>query len=58
MSIHRGATKLLAALTMALGVALIAATLAQGGGTLGILIGVLFLVAGAGRLYLARGVGR
>jgi hypothetical protein len=36
-------------------VALIAATLAHGGGGLGILLGVLFLAAGAGRLYLMRG---
>jgi len=55
MSLHRGATRLLAALTMALGVALIVATLAQGGGVLGIVLGLLFLVAGAGRFYLARG---
>jgi hypothetical protein len=39
---------------MALGVALIAVTLAHGGGTVGILLGVLFLAAGAGRLVLLR----
>jgi hypothetical protein len=55
MSLHRGATRLLAAVTMALGVALIAATVAQGGGFLGIMLGILFLAAGAGRFYLARG---
>jgi hypothetical protein len=55
MGLHRGATRLLAGLTMALGVALIAATVAQGGGFLGIMLGLLFLVAGAGRFYLARG---
>ena len=55
MSLHRGATRLLAALTMALGVALIAVTIAHGGGFLGIMLGVLFLAAGAGRLYLVRG---
>lgn len=53
MSLHRGATRVLAVLTMALGVALIAATFAHGGG-IGILIGLLFVVAGAGRLYLSR----
>jgi len=55
MSLHRGATRLLALLTMALGVALIAATVAQGGGFLGIMLGLLFIAAGAGRFYLARG---
>ena len=55
MSLRGGATRLLAALTMALGVALIAATVAQGGGFLGIMLGVLFLAAGAGRFYLVRG---
>jgi hypothetical protein len=55
MNIHRGATRLLAGLTVALGVALIAATIAQGGGFVGIMLGLLFLAAGAGRLYLVRG---
>ena len=55
MSGYRGATLVLAALTMGLGVALIAVTLAQGGGEIGIMLGLLFLAAGAGRLYLARG---
>jgi hypothetical protein len=54
MSAYRVGTLVLASLTMALGVALIAATVAHGGG-IGILIGLLFVVAGAGRLYLARG---
>ena len=54
MSIRRGATLLLAALTMALGVALLAVTIAHGGGFLGIMLGLLFLAAGAGRFYLAR----
>jgi hypothetical protein len=55
MNIHRGATRLLAGLTVVLGVALIAATIAQGGGFVGIMLGLLFLAAGAGRLYLVRG---
>ena len=50
-----GARLMLALLTMGLGVALVATTLARGGGGLGILLGLLFLVAGGGRLYLARG---
>ena len=52
---HRRATLVLSSLTMALGVALVTATLAQGSGGVGILIGLLFVAAGAGRLYLARG---
>jgi hypothetical protein len=40
-----------------IGVALLVSTLARGGGplALGVLLGVLFVLAGAGRLYLARG---
>jgi hypothetical protein len=40
-----------------IGVALLVSTLARGGGPLavGVLLGVLFVLAGAGRLYLARG---
>jgi hypothetical protein len=40
-----------------IGVALLISTLARGGGPLaiGVLLGVLFVLAGAGRLYLARG---
>jgi hypothetical protein len=39
---------------IALGVVLLARTLAAGGGALatGVLLGVLFILAGAGRLYL------
>jgi hypothetical protein len=40
-----------------IGVALLVSTLARGGGPLaiGVVLGVLFVLAGAGRLYLARG---
>ena len=55
MSGYRTATVVLATLTVVLGIALVAATLAQGSGGLGILLGLLFVAAGAGRLYLARG---
>jgi hypothetical protein len=51
--LHRGATLLLALLTVALGLALLVVTAVHGGGV-GYLLGVLFLAAGAGRLYLAR----
>jgi hypothetical protein len=52
---YRTATVVLATITVGLGIALVAATLAQGSGGLGILLGLLFVAAGAGRLYLARG---
>ena len=55
MSGYRRLSLLMAVLTLGLGVALLVATLAQGGGSLGILLGLCFLAAGAGRLYLARG---
>jgi len=55
MNRYRSVTLFLASLTIGLGVALVAATLAQGSGGLGILLGLLFIAAGAGRLYLARG---
>ena len=52
---YRTATVVLATITVGLGVALDAATLARGSGGLGILLGLLFVGAGVGRLYLARG---
>jgi hypothetical protein len=47
-------THVLPALMALIGIALIVRTLAAGGGALaiGIVFGVLFLAAGAGRLYL------
>ncbi len=43
-------------LMVLIGVALLVSTLARGGGPLaiGVLLGVLFVLAGAGRLYVAR----
>ena len=52
----RNAAVGLALVTAVLGVALIVATLAHGGGGLGILLGLLFIAAGGGRLYLTRTV--
>lgn len=54
--VHRGATRTLSAAMVLVGVALVASTLARGGGPLavGVLLGVLFVAAGAGRLYLTR----
>jgi hypothetical protein len=45
----------MSALMVLIGIALLASTLARGGGPLaiGVLLGVLFVAAGAGRLYLS-----
>jgi hypothetical protein len=49
-------TRVLSALMVVIGVAIIARTLAGGGGplALGLLLGLLFVAAGAGRLYAER----
>jgi APA family basic amino acid/polyamine antiporter len=54
--LHRQATRVLSTAMVLLGVALVVSTIARGGGPLaiGVLLGVLFVAAGAGRLYLAR----
>ena len=41
-------------IAIGLGLAILAETVAQGGGSTGYLIGVLFVGLGAGRLYLLR----
>jgi hypothetical protein len=53
----RGATRLLSVAMLVIGVAIIVRTIAEGGGALalGLLVGVLFVGAGAGRLYAERG---
>jgi hypothetical protein len=49
-------TSLMSVLTVGLGIAMIAVTLANGGGPLafGVIIGVLFMLAGGGRLWAQR----
>jgi hypothetical protein len=50
------ATLVLSATVALLGVALLVVTAARGGGTTGYLLGILFVLAGAGRILLrARG---
>ncbi len=58
--IHRSSTRLLAFAMIAIGVLLIVRTVAAGGGALaiGVLLGLLFAVAGAARLYLQARAGR
>ena len=50
------ATRVLSALMVLIGAAIVVRTLVEGGGALafGIVIGVLFMAAGAGRLYAER----
>jgi hypothetical protein len=57
--VHRGATRAMSTVLVVIGLALVVLTVARGGGPLaiGVLLGLLFVVAGAGRLYLARGAG-
>lgn len=52
--LHRSTTRALSLAMIAIGVALVARTLAAGGGglALGIVLGVLFAAAGGARLYL------
>jgi hypothetical protein len=59
--VYRGVTRLFAVLIVGFGIAIIAVTLANGGGpaSAGLWIGLLFTALGVGRLYLAlRGSGR
>jgi hypothetical protein len=52
---YRHSTRFLGALICLLGIAILASTLARGGGplALGVLVGVAFTLLGAGRVYLA-----
>jgi hypothetical protein len=52
--VHRGGTVVLSTLLLVVGVALVVRTLMAGGGAgaLGIVLGVLFALAGAGRLWI------
>lgn len=54
--VHRAGTQALSIVLILVGVALIVRTVLAGGGAgaLGILLGVLFVAAGAGRLWVAR----
>jgi hypothetical protein len=52
---YRQMTRLTSALLVALGVAILVVTLWHGGGfSVGILLGALFIAAGAGRLWMLR----
>ncbi len=53
---YSGAVQVFASLIIVFGVVILVSTVVQGGGPLsfGILIGILFVALGSGRLYLAR----
>jgi hypothetical protein len=54
MNLYRGATALFGLAFLAIGIALVVVTAAEGGGVVGYLLGVLFAALGVGRLYLLR----
>jgi hypothetical protein len=58
VNLYRGAVAVLALLFVAIGIALLAVTAAQGGGVLGFLLGAMFIALGVGRLTLLRKGGR
>ena len=51
---YRGMTTLLSATMIAHGVAILAVTQSHGGGSVGIVLGLMFVAVGAGRIYLLR----
>lgn len=53
--IHKATTRVLSAAMLVLGIAMVVSTLVRGGGALaiGLVMGVLFILAGAGRLYIS-----
>ena len=54
MRLHGRLTQLFSILLAVLGVVMIAVTLANGGGQVGVILGLLFIAAGAARLYVQR----
>ena len=57
---YLASTRLLSAALLLVGVAMVASTIARGGGALalGVLLGAMLAVIGAARLWLARGGAR
>lgn len=53
-TLHRRSTLVFGVVSILLGVALVAETARAGGGSLGYLLGVLFVALGVGRIYLLR----
>jgi hypothetical protein len=52
--LHRSSTRVMSVLIIVIGIALVVRTLIAGGGAVavGVILGLLFIAAGAGRLYL------
>jgi multisubunit Na+/H+ antiporter MnhB subunit len=57
---YLASTRVLSAVLLGLGVAMVVSTLARGGGALalGVVLGTMLALIGAARLWLARGGGR
>jgi hypothetical protein len=53
-SLHRRSVFVFGLIAVGLGIALLAETAAAGGGSVGYLLGVLFIGLGIGRIYLLR----
>jgi hypothetical protein len=55
-NMHRAATRAMSVVMVVLGLAILVSTVARGGGPLaiGVLLGAMFIAAGAGRLYVER----
>lgn len=51
--VYRGAVRVFSVVMIGLGLAILAVTTANGGGTVGYLMGVAFLAVGAGRLWVS-----
>ncbi len=58
-NLHDASTRVLSFAMVVIGLALVVSTIVRGGGPLavGVLLGALFVLAGAGRLYVARTMG-
>jgi hypothetical protein len=52
--VYRLLSTLLSLTLIGLGIAMVVVTLVRGGGSLGYLLGPLFVAAGAGRIYVLR----
>jgi hypothetical protein len=54
MQLHRSSTRILSILMVLIGIAILVRTLVAGGGVAatGVLLGLLFILAGGARLYL------
>jgi len=54
VSFYRNAIAVFGVVFVGIGIALLVVTAVHGGGTLGYVLGVLFIALGVGRLYLLR----